>query len=495
MWGLKTMKKGVALASVLALGACATSLDEVQYKSRPQAAPVQNISSFSTSLACMDKLFLAYGIRDIRITTKGIPDATREIYTGTREMLISAFSAMSVRSKAFTYVDREIWREDYPYNPELSLVPNYYIRGAITQLDESVVSESVGGGVGFEANRVGASADQVISLVSVDLNVGETLSRQILPGVTARNSIAVRKRGVAGDARGVIEKASLSFNVSFNRSEGMHQAIRTLMDLSAIEVAGKMTRTPYWQCLGLDQTNMEIEREMRNWFDRMGDEERVLFVQNALGSLGYYSGPRDGAASPRLTNAIGAYQNAKGLSAMGRIDQALYASLLSEDLRTVSGVPRRKSVPANYSPDAAASKLSILLTDTEEKTVYEVGSKPVIQARLNGTGYLYCYYQDASGGIAQIFPNRFQPSAAVGGGRLVSIPPNRESFEIVLGLPNALETVQCHASRKDLGPVLPQMLQVRDLEPMETRSLQDITRAITATGADVTTARLEFLTR
>ncbi len=495
MWGLKTMKKGVALVSVLALGACATSLDEVPYKARPKAAPVQNITSFSTSLACMDKLFLAYGIRDIRITTKGIPDATREIYTGTREMLISAFSAMSVRSKAFTYVDREIWREDYPYNPELSLVPNYYIRGAITQLDESVVSESVGGGVGYESNRVGASADQVVSMVSVDLNVGETISRQILPGVSSRNSIAVRKRGVAGDSRGVIDKVSLSFNVSLNRSEGMHQAIRTLMDLSAIEVAGKMTRTPYWQCLGLDQSNMEIEREVRGWFDRMDEEERLLFVQNALGSLGYYTGPRDGLSSPRLTNAIGAYQNAKGLSAQGRIDQSLYAALLAENLQNVGGTPKRRTIPANYSVDAAVSKLSILLTDTEERSVYEVGSKPIIQARLNGDGYLYCYYQDASGGIAQIFPNRFQASAAVGGGRLVSVPPSPETFEIVLGAPNSLETVQCHASRSDLGPRLPAALRVPDLEPIQMRSLGEVSRAWSATGADVATAKLEFLTR
>ena len=74
-------------------------------------------------------------------------------------------------------------------------MPNYYIRGAITQLDEGVIADSAGASIAGSAFSLGFSADQVTSVVSMDMNIGDLMTRQILPGMSAHNSISVTRTG------------------------------------------------------------------------------------------------------------------------------------------------------------------------------------------------------------------------------------------------------------------------------------------------------------
>ena len=139
-----------------------------------------------------------------------------------KEMLISAISRMSQTSNAFTFVDFDQSQFDVNALQNLVgftddfIVPNYYIRGAITQLDEGVVSESFGGGFSLSQADAGASADQVYSLITVDTNVGDLISRQIIRGTSAGNSLAVRRRGFAIDGGAALENPTLGLNVTLN---------------------------------------------------------------------------------------------------------------------------------------------------------------------------------------------------------------------------------------------------------------------------------------
>jgi localization factor PodJL len=53
-----------------------------------------------------------------------------------------------------------------------------------------------------------------------------------------------------------------------------------------------------------------------------------VIAQRALSRLGYYQGPRDGAASPALNMAIAAYQREQGLPATGALDDTTVAKLV-----------------------------------------------------------------------------------------------------------------------------------------------------------------------
>jgi curli biogenesis system outer membrane secretion channel CsgG len=497
-------------AATLTVGCAQTSPERAKAVSQPKTRPTTNLTSFSESLRCMDNLFVAHGVRDIVITSQGIPDATGEISTGTKDMLISAVSRMSARSNAFIFVDFDQTQYDINALQNLVgftddfLVPNYYIRGAITQLDEQVISESMSAGISLPFADAGGSMDQVISMVSVDLNMGDLLTRQILPWASSNNSIAVRRAGQSADAGGTIQniELGLNFNVSMNQSEGMHQAIRTLVDLSAVEVLGKLTQVPYWRCLQIDQTSPVVTAQARDWYDKMDDPQRVTFFQRALAGNGIYRGPIDGTLSPDTRDAIGAYQASNGLIADGRVTFDTYASLISGDL-ALGRMPAPDEAAAQYVPSSAAVPTPepqappppplamALVTDKGSAPTYGVGEAIIFAIETNRDAFAYCYYQDALGNIARIFPNRFQPDALVKGGEQTVVPGRSAPFQIVFEKAGAREEIACIAAELEIGVKLPDALKMQDLTPLPVRTLDDVETAFDGLGeGQVVSARL-----
>src|SRR5260221_508791 len=351
------------VAGLLALGACQANPETAHVAVQPRTAPVRTITSFNEALRCMDDLFLAQGKKDIYITSAGIPDATGQIAAGTKEMLITSIAKMSATSGAFRFVDYDPTQLDVQVLSELVglrenfVAPNYYIRGAITQLDSNVLSSLESAGVSTPYVDLALSRDQVVSVMSLDLNVGKLVTRQIIPGMSASNSIAVVRSGKGGDVGGGIGKAGLSISVSLDRSEGFHQAVRNLVELSTIEAVGKLTRVPYWPCLQIDQTNPTYRTEARESFDTMSSAERVRFVRTNLAGAGYAQGALSDQPDPELPNAIARYQADHDLVPNGRIDFDLYYGLLtatSHDKKVaavaVDATPSASTVPPASPP-------------------------------------------------------------------------------------------------------------------------------------------------
>lgn len=468
-------------ASGLALLVAACSITEKPGRAydvvAPQTQPVRTLTSFSESLTCMDDLFVQAGIKNVVITSAGLPDATGRVRAGTKDMLISAISRMSIKSGAFTYVDFEQAQTDIAELQNLVgyegfQVPKFYIRGGITQLDDSVLAESVGAGISFPDFELGASKDLVVSLISVDMNVGYLPTRQIMAGITSTNSIAVARSGLAGDAGAKIDKAGLTFNISLNESEGPHQATRTLIELSVVELTGKLTRVPYWRCLRIEQTNPEMMAEARSWYASMSEKERVTFIQRGLTQRGQFAGKVNGVYDSATKGAISRYQAENGLIANGRIDFQLYQSLISQDLAL--GLPPADSDAIPVS-DSAPAPLSVSLNTPKGRApVYKINDVFKMTVKTSQDSYVYCYYRDDKGQVARIFPNRFAPDPYAIAGRPISIPSEKSRFDIVFEVPRSEEEVLCLASRKEVGLLLPQELKVTDLAPLPVESLEQI---------------------
>lgn len=473
---LRWVFAGMLLPGLFLLSAChprpETSFDAQQ----PRTAAVRNIGSFSEALRCMDAMFEAHGKRDIYITTAGIPDATGLIATGTKEMFISAVSRMSARSNAFRFVDYDITQLDVQVLSEMVglrndfVAPSYYIRGAITQLDSSVLSSSQSASLSLARIDLGVSSDQVVSVVSMDLNVGRLVTRQILSGLSANNSIAVVRSGRGADVGGLIGKAGLSFSVSLDKSEGFAQAVRNLVELSTIEVLGKLARVPYWECLSIEPTNPAFRREARQWFDLMPPGERSSFVEAALIRSGHLRpGSRD------LAPAIAHYQADADLVPSGRVDFELYYRLLASSQARGGGTATPvTAAPASLPvPAAADAAPRLMLTTTRSRPAYRVNESMTLRLQPNQDAFVYCYYQDGGGEISRIYPNRFQPDAFLAGHAQVQVPP-AGAFSIRFETPGAPEQVACLAADREVGLLLPAELKRQDLEPLPVRRMEDI---------------------
>ena len=463
---------------------------------RPQTPPVRTITGFSESLRCLDELFIAYGlgvqgIGKVYVTSQGILDKTGKVGPNNvdhREMLISTLSKMTARSEAFVFVNYN------PRDPEelykhLTLIagdkskdfvlPNYEIVAAITELNENVSSASLGLSAAFGDGDLGFSKDQLVTVLAVDFNVNQALTRQVLGGVTATNMIALARRGIAGDAGARIKKVGVSFNVSLDRNEGVGSALRTLTELSLIEVLGKLAKVPYWQCLYIDQTHPEVLAMTSDWFTSMSETEQVRFVQRGLAQQGYYREAVSGTLTPATREAIARYQAAMGLTPSGRIDLALYRQLIGRDARA-QGQPVVDAADTSTPPPAPASAESALrLTLTTPRgtaPVYQVNERLSLSVQVSQDAYLYCYYRDGQQRISRVYPNRFQPHAYVRAQQVVAIPATQR-FELVLDTPHVTEAILCVASMEDIEVWLPHPLRA-ELATLPFKNLEEVTATL-----------------
>jgi curli biogenesis system outer membrane secretion channel CsgG/peptidoglycan hydrolase-like protein with peptidoglycan-binding domain len=502
--GLRTATTWAAIS--LALTACVA--DQPKPETATVATAVKTpatkaVTNFTPALRCMDDLLLAYGKRDIVITTAGIPDSTGKVMAGTKEMLITAASKMSIKSKGLTFIDYDTERSDLlALFQDLQAagafqhkLPNYYIRGAITQLDENAIDSQQGAGIALPFLDLGVSRDQVSSVVSIDMNVGESTSRMILPGVNASNSLVITRAGKGGELGGKLGKVGFSFNMSLNKSEGLGSGVRALIELGMIELVGKLTGTPYWKCLEIDKTNPVMIEQAREWYDGMSPSDRVKLVQRKLAGMSLYQGPVNGAATKDLTAAVGKFQADNGLIADGRINFELYYALLDADQPLAADPAAGPTAPVvTAAPKPAAGGPLALKLDTDRGPRPTYRPKEFLQAKvqLSSDGILYCFYRDNSGVIARIYPNRFNPDPFLRAGKPMSLPPEGSPFKIRFDQPGQ-EQIVCYASDRDLP--LPPSLKAADLTPLKVASLEEIAAAFRKSNPNIAEAKLPITVR
>ena len=479
----------------------------------PKTPAIKTITNFSQALRCMDELFLAYGKTGIVVTSTGIPDETGKVRTGTKEMLITAIARMTVKSNAFEFIDFHNVGDDLGLlfatkGMDTMKVPDYYIRGSITQMDDNTIRKGSGFGIAAAFFDFGSSKDASYDVISMDMSVGDAASRKILAQTSTSNTMVIQKAGKSTEAGGKLGKIGFSFNVDFSRSEGLGATTRTLLELGLIETLGKFTQVPYWHCLDADLTNPVIREQALESFEMLKPEERVTFVQRKLGgSMNRYSGPIDGKMNEQLKDSILRYQAENNLIADGRLTFELYASLLDDTQNVLAAPPSTPPVkqptsvrPVEQSPVAAQVASPVPLTPFRVNLQSERGSSPTYKVgeilnmslSLSGDGTVYCYYEDVNRQVARIFPNQFSGNPTLRGGSTLRLPNG--GFRIRFDK-TGKERVACVAADQEL--VVPQALKgVPDLRPLPVTSLDDIvTRyrvgnpAVVASFIDVTVSQ------
>lgn len=489
-------------ASFLLVNGQAFALDEATADSarvinNAKAPPIKTVTNFTQALRCMDELFLAFDKRGIVITSGGIPDETGKVRTGTKEMLITAIAKMNLKSNAFDFIDLHSTQDDLGALFQLkggtpTKIPDYYIRGSITQMDDNAVKKNKGWGISLPFLDFGSSKDKSFDLVSMDLSIGEAASRRILPETSTSNTMLIMKSGSSMEGGGRLGNLGLSFNLDLSQTEGLGAATRTLLELGVIEVLGKFTRVPYWKCLDVESTHPLMMDQAREWFEIAKESDRILFVQRKLAGMNRFTGDLDGLHSDALKGAIAEYQAAVGLIADGRINFDLYYSLLDNvqnRLADLPSIPIKREVPPTPSiavhtppPPTTAEPLETpraktgstfqlnLTSERGAKPSYRIGEYLNISMGATGIGTAYCYYEDTQGGVARIFPNQFYPNSMVSPAQTIRLPSG--GFKIKFDRPGR-ELVACIAADREL--ITPKnLVGTRDLTPLPVKSVQDV---------------------
>ena len=501
----------VLLAAAVLLAGCSTPFNarrDAAFQTyghaadRPTVRPVRSLSSFSDSLMCMDRMFRDAEIPTTLITSKQIPDFSNRVPVATKEMIVTALSQMSRLSNAFRYVDFEvdIARQDTVQNLTTILLnsnqirlqrPALYVSGAVAFVDQNVINNRFDVGTSASRLETGYSRDKSATIIGMELHLGDFRSRTLIPGLDSANEVIVGAGGQGLDLAGRISDYGWQFNVGRDYTQGSGAAVRTLVELAMIELAGKWARVPYWQCLTLEQNHPDFQRQLRDWHDEGTTAVQQALVMKSLRSGGYLTTETEKLPvnHPTVRSALAKYQADQGMVVTGVVDFMTYeralrnyvtlgdqGQLLRVGWNTVNTEPAIPSVadgqvtaaPTGPALGAEADPLHMNLQIENlvaDKTVFEQGTQIFLSATVSRASHLYCYMQASQGGMIRLLPNATNPSSLVSANQTVRIPDwmvPSPGFVLDAGQPGE-EAVMCFATGEDVLPRLPEAMQAPGL--------------------------------
>ena len=474
---------------------------------RPAMRPVRSMSNFSESLMCMDRMFREAQLPTTLITSKQIPDFSTRVAVATKDMIITALSQMSRLSNAFRYVDYEvdIARQDTVQNLTTILLnnnqiqlqrPALYFSGAIAFVDQNVLNNRTDVGTSGTRLDVGLSQNRNATIVALELHLGDFRSRTLIPGLDSANEVVIGNGGQGLDLAGRIGRYGVQFNVGRDYTQGTGAAVRTLVELATIELVGKWARVPYWQCLTLEQTNPNFQRQMRDWFDEGSPLVYNNLVQRSLVSQGYLvnrAGSLD-ANSSELIAALGKFQADSGMVVSGVVNfetyeralrnfvtldkegqmvQVGWSSTNASPLTASTGaVSKARNIAAGNQPSAALGEAPLARTINMQvenvltgRTAFEVGEQIFVSATLSRSSHMYCFLNEAGGTVMRLLPNASNPNSLMTANQAVRIPDWMSPMPGFIMDPTSAgtERIGCFATDEDVTAKLPSVLSAAPL--------------------------------
>ena len=471
--------------------------------SRPISEPVRAMTSFSDSLSCMDGLLAQNNAGETVVAVKTIRDASGKALVAANDMVVTSLSQMSRKSGAFRVVDFEIdpLKQDtvqtltnllLPTGSMQIPAPQIYISGAVSYVDQNVLTKSNTAGVSVDDDaEFGISGDLMTTALGLELHIGDFLTRTLYPGIDSANEIVAANKGFGFDSGARIKKVGVQFSFERNLSQGVGAAVRTLTDLGMIEVVGKFAKVPYWQCLSLDQSHPEFQRQLLDWFDSMGESERVKFFQRGLKNLGYYDGNINGRSSNALREALANFQKDNNATPSGFINFESYERLMKNYTKVdasgnmdkigmkPSNNPDDENEPRGGYPYFESDKDSpIAMSIRLNKSSYKVGDKLEFDLEADQAAtHMSCFYKDAQNSIAQIYPNPLQPETTVSPNKPLHLPLD-SAFSLELSQ-KGNEGLLCVASYASLSNKLQQTFGA-PFTPINVKSLNDLSAMLKA---------------
>jgi hypothetical protein len=447
-----------------------------EIRRQTEQAPDQNMTSFEPALRCMDRLFTTYGVRDVPLLVEEIPDATRKMNAGAREMFLSATSRMTQRSRAIRLIPYQQGSIVFSDRKDFVEGARYVLQGSVSQLDESIVRRQRDGAICLGPLCLGVAESDAYNALGLDMNIIRTSDLSLIPGVTAKNSVLVVKHGKGADGELNIGKFGINYNFTISRAEGNGQAVRALIELGAIELYGKLLKIPYWTCIGQDATQDEISMQLDDWWEGLAAEPAALvsWLQTQMAARHMVQGDNNGKSdvrnNGRLLKAVAAYKGALGLTPDVSLDAAFYRAYMSADHAKVEALA--KSAATGASASVADGDDNLILRDRlgrHGEITLAAGEAYELEVQARQSGFLYCWLLDDRGALNLFFPNQARRQASVRGMASLSLP-GADGFTLRASQSGQPESVACALARKDLGfnPLRKLAAAPRDLDTLRT---------------------------
>jgi len=224
------------------------------------------------------------------------------------------------------------------YNDNSEGLKNAYtINGAITQYDvisskDKGVNAAGTGTVGERHNRYdadgSADSEEQTVILAINFNPSDMHKGNYISRTSTSNKVTIEKKSSANEFAFSILGSGFGFNNAVTKSQGVHASIAVLVELSVVEVLGKLGKFPYWLLLKGGKVNPDVVDYLSHQFLREPLNKKIQQVSYLLALKG-----KDVQVTRVMNNqlkqAIIEYKTEHGMPANDTLSKKFYISLLN----------------------------------------------------------------------------------------------------------------------------------------------------------------------
>ncbi|TQV64214.1 MAG: hypothetical protein FNT15_01400 [Sulfurovum sp.] len=307
----------------------------------------ERITKYTDALENLNEMTEVYGGSTINVAVVPVENKTAAIGKLPNDVTImvkSALNEIGGKVRSYTYNDQTL----------TSVEKLIVIEGAITEFDTTNTSKS-GWNVGIKAGKgrgeadgdASADADDSISNMTIDFNMIDAATGAYIPKVHTSNSIKIIKKSASNDFGFSILGSGFGLNSSVSKEQGVHSAIRLLVDLSMVELIGKYKEYPYWVAVSGGKVDQRLLRRMKQNFERLSPEDKSVQVSYLLSLLDPSLGGGTTVFDGKMQQALVNYKNKYGIMPIDTsLNSDIYLHLL-ENVPKLKGQMQLKSTLNN----------------------------------------------------------------------------------------------------------------------------------------------------
>lgn len=211
----------------------------------------------------------------------------------------------------------------------------YIINGAITEFDvtESDAFSADGAAEGTYNGQSGdfnggLSKGNKTTKLTLTLNPVNPRTGNFIARSSTDNTIIIEQKNSASEFGLSILGTGIGLNSSLSKAHGLHASINVLVELSVVEVLGRLVNYPYWLLTG-GEVNPDVLKHLSNKFLHDSLNEKIAKISYLLALKG---SPVETTSimNSQLKVAIKKYKISHGLGNNDIISRKLYLSLLGK---------------------------------------------------------------------------------------------------------------------------------------------------------------------
>ena len=246
-------------------------------------------------------------------------------------------------------------------------LPMVTIEGAITECDEELDTKSESfnifggfGGGSTETDLDGSvNKSATYSRIGLDLRLMDFKTGRLLPRKQTTMAVDVHTLEKGRNFGFYIYGSGLGLSIDGRRkvTQGKHNAVRALGELSTIQLIGRYLELPYWRCLPGTEPDPIVIALMRDDFRSLNQREKISTAQYLLKKCGYRIAP-NGNLDRNTQLAVQDFRQ-RYVRGPVQIDDQLYVDLMSavpmpfERGGRITPPPASLSRPQQQSPTPA----------------------------------------------------------------------------------------------------------------------------------------------